>query len=108
MGRGPDSSRSELEPRSVTLGVSRKILKRGCWKLLGHNQNQRLLRNKDDRSEIVCRTVQRVLVEGLVVGLGADRSQQNLIAVGCRERDPLGARHAAGASDILDNDLLFQ
>ena len=91
MGRGPNSSRSELQPRSVSLGVRRKFVERVCRKILGHHQNQRLLRNKDDRSEIVGRTVEWPFVEGLVVGLGADRSEQDLVPVGSRERDPLGA-----------------
>src|SRR5207302_5090533 len=54
------------------------------------------------------RVVKRLLVDRLALGLGADGAEQERIAVRRRVRDALGAGHAAGAPDVLDNHLMAQ
>ena len=50
----------------------------------------------------------RLLVEGLVVGVGADASDPHRIAVGLGVGDALGAGGAARSADVLNHDLLAQ
>ena len=44
----------------------------------------------------------------VVVGLRADRAEQNLVAVRGRQHDALGAVHPARPADIFDDHLLAE
>ncbi len=52
--------------------------------------------------------VERLLVQCLALGVGADRAEHQGVAIGRGIGDPLGAGHAAGAADVLDHDLLAE
>ena len=54
------------------------------------------------------RVVERRLVERLVLGVGADIAEHELIAVGRRLGDAVRAGHAARAADILHDDRLVK
>ncbi len=58
--------------------------------------------------EVGHRVVERLLVDGLVDGEDGAAREHRGVAVGRRLGDPRGAGHAAGAADILDDDLLAQ
>ena len=58
--------------------------------------------------EIGQAVIERPPVERLVDGKGRAVGQQQRIAVGRRLGDPRRAGHAAGAADILDDDLLAE
>ena len=59
-----------------------------------------------DRGEICRRIVQGLLIETLALGMGADCTQHERVAVGRRIGDPLRPGHAAGAAHVLDHYLL--
>ena len=52
--------------------------------------------------------VERLLVERLVVRVGADRAEHERVAVGRGLGDAVRAGHAAGAADVLDHHLLAE
>ena len=82
------------------------------WRLspagLARDQHQRQIGDQRDRREIGRRIVGRVLVERLVLRVGADVAEHELVAVGRRLGDARRAGHAAGAADVLDDHLLAE
>jgi hypothetical protein len=78
----------------------------GTWVTV--SPGDRLLADQRHRREIGRRVVERVLVERLILRVGAVGAEHELIAVGRGFHDPVGPRHAAGAADILDDHLLPQ
>jgi len=71
-----------------------------------HDQHERLFGDEHDGREVVDGVVERLFVEGLIVGLSADRAEQNLIAIRTRDRHALRAVHPACPADIFDDHLL--
>ena len=64
--------------------------------------------DQNHRREIIDRVVERLFVQRLIVDLRANGAEQSLIAVGIGQCEALGAVHAAGAADILDDHLLAE
>ncbi len=60
------------------------------------------------RREIGHHIVERMLVQRLVLRMGADAAENHRVAVGLGIGDALGAGHAAGAADVLDHHGLAE
>ena len=108
MGGGAGARRAKLHLRVVRLGVGDELLEIRRRQVLAHDQDQRHVRQQTDRREISRRVVERLLVHGLALGMGADSANHEGVAVRRRISDPPGAGHAARAADVLDHDLLPQ
>jgi hypothetical protein len=102
------SGRGKLHLIGIRLGVGDELLHRADRKVLAHDQHQRCFQKQADAREIPGRVVGRLLVERLVLGLRSHGAEQEGVAIGLGLRDPVGAVHAAGATDILDDHGLSQ
>src|SRR5215470_17804848 len=105
MGRRTAAARAERQSRGIVFYICREAFQRIGRKVLRHNQYERLLRNEHDRREVIDRIVERLLVEALIVSLGADSAEENLVTVRIGQRHALGADHAARSPDIFYNDM---
>ena len=108
MRRRAGAGRAELHLGLVGLGVGDELLEVLGRQILAHGQHDRHLGEQRDRREIGLRIVERLLVERLALGMGADGAEHEGVAVGLGIGDALGAGHAAGAADVLDHDLLAE
>jgi hypothetical protein len=63
---------------------------------------------ENDRLEVFDRIVGGLLVEPLVLRVGADAAEHELVTVGRGLGDAARSGHPTGAGDILDQDLLAE
>ena len=101
------AGRGDLHRRLVLFHVVDELRHGVGRKFIGGDENGRLVGDQHDRHKIFEQVVGRLLVERLVDGVGAGAHHDG-VAVRRRLRDARGADHAAGAADILDDDLLAQ
>jgi len=86
--RAADTRRPELEPILVCLRVGYEPPQVIRWKILACEQQERLVDDETDGREIACCVVERLSVNRLVLRMGADIAEHELIAVGSRLGDP--------------------
>ena len=103
-----DARRAELHPGLVCLGVGDELPQAAHRQILARDEDARRLGGEADRREIAGRVIKRLLVERLVIGVGAGVADEEGIAVRRRLRDAHAARHAGGGADVLDHDRLSQ
>ena len=108
MGGRAGARRAERHLSLILLGIFDEVLQRVGGKILARDEDQRHLGDEGRGREIAGGVVGRLLVERLVLGVGADGAEHEGGAVGRRPRDALRAGHAAGAADILDHHLLAE
>ena len=106
--RRPGSGRAVLHLRLVGLGVGDEFLEIVGRQRRARNHQHRQIDEQADRRKIGRGVVGRIFVERLVLGVGADIAQHELVAVRRGLRDARRAGHAAGAADVFDDDLLLQ
>ena len=104
----PGAGRAELHLALVLLGVGDEFLEILHRQVLAHGQQDRNLGDERDRREIVDGAVERLLIQRLALGVGADGPEHHGVAVGRGIGHASGAGHAAGAADVLDHDLLAE
>ena len=92
MGGGARAGRAELHLALVRLGVGDELLEVLHRQVLARDQHDRHLRDQADRGEIGLRVVERPLVEGLGLGVGADGADDEVVAVGGAVGDALASR----------------
>ena len=105
-GAGP--GRSVLHALLVGFRVGDELGQRADRKVLARDQDARGIRDQRHRLEIGHRVVRRLFVEGRDLAEYGEAGEQQRIAVGRRLGDPVRTGHAAGAADILDDELLMQ
>jgi hypothetical protein len=76
--------------------------------ILARDQRDWHLGNQADRGEIGLRIVERLLVERLGLGVGADRADEEVVAIRRAISDAFGTGLTAGAGDVFDHHLLAQ
>ena len=108
MGGRSRAGRAELHLGLVCLGVGDELLEVLHRQVLARDERDRHLGDQPDGGEIGLRVVQRLLVERLGLGVGADGADDEVVAVGRAVGDTLGAGLAAGAGDVLDHHLLAE
>ena len=89
----------------VVLGIGDERLEAVDRQVLAGDQHRRHVDDERHGREIGARVVERSLVDRLVLRMGADRAEHELVAVRRRLGDARAAVHAAGAAGILDHDL---
>jgi hypothetical protein len=77
-------------------------------KIVARDQHDRLVGHQRDRLEIGRCVVKRLLIERLVLRVGAEASQYELVTVGCGFGDAVCASHAAGSADVFNHDRLAE
>ena len=100
--------RAVLHLRLVGLRVGDELLKIVGREILARDQDKRLIRHQSHRREVGRRVIEWSLVKRLVLGVGPDIAEHELIAVWCCFCHAVGARHAAGAADVFDDDGLMK
>ena len=72
------------------------------------DEHQRLLGDQRHRRKILDRIIERALIKGLAVGLGADGAQQHLRSIRRCLSDAKRAGHSAGSGDVFHDHLLTE
>ncbi len=103
-----DAGGAELRGAHIGLQVGDEPLEVVGRQALARDQRTRRFRHQADRLEVGDRVVERLLIERLIVGLGAGIADENRVAVGRRLCDALAAGHAGRGSDVLHDDRLPQ
>ena len=88
MRGGARSGRAELHRRFILFGIGDEALHVGDGKILVNDEHQGQFSHQRHRCEIVRGVIERLFIERLVLGMGADRSKQERVAIGG------GSRHA--------------
>ena len=100
------AARSELHRSLILFGIGGKLLQIAHRQILAREDNDRHFRNQCDRREVGHGIVGRMIIEPLVLRVGAYRTDPYRVTVGPGVREPLHAGHAARAGDVLDDDGL--
>ena len=108
MRRRAGAGRAELHLRFVGLGVSDELLEIVRRQVLARDQHDRHFGDQADGREVGRGVVQGMRVERLALRVRADGAEHEGVAVGLGFGDALGAGLAAGAADVLNDDVLLQ
>ena len=106
MCRGAEACRAELHLGAVRLQERHELGQIAGREVLSHLEHHRLLGKKRHRREVGNGIVAAPLVDALIIGVGADRAEQQRVAIRRRIHDPIDARDATGSGRILDHDGL--
>src|ERR1043166_8975557 len=86
--------------------VGDELLEVAGGKILSRNQDQRHLEDQRYRGKVRRGVVEGLRIDGLVDGVRSGRAEKDFIAIRRGLGDAGGTNHAAGAADVLDDDLL--
>ncbi len=106
--RGADAAGAVVELARVGARHLDQVLRRLGRRRGRHDEDVGHVRDVDDGCEILDRVEAQLRVEMDVDRVRADRTHQQVVAVGLHARRELGADVAAGAAAVVDDDRLAQ